>query len=151
MLFGEGSEIGEVAMIGVDIQLVSSQFWARLASDAAGASVRAALGAGATSIIHADQLAIEPRPARPLLAGRGGQLTGQSGEMRQLWWRWWVYDDPTQMYWRINGLLPLIEQAYPLHALPHGEIRVGIVTDERPDTTLKLLTRSIQLIYTTRG
>lgn len=138
-------------MIGVDIQLVTSQFWSRLVSDAAGASVRAALGAGATSIIHADQLAVEPRPARPLLALRGGSLTGQSSQMRPLTWRWWIYDDPGQMYWRINGLVPLIEQAYPRLCIPHGEITVGIVSDERPDTTLGLLMRSIQFIYTTRG
>jgi hypothetical protein len=139
--------------VAVDLQLVTSQIWARLASDldAPAAAVRAALGAGATSIIHADQLVQEPRPARPFLAFRGGSLTGESFDMRPFFCRWFVYDDPGQGHWRINGLVPLIEAAYPRFCVPYGRIVVSLVTDERPDDTLNLLFRSIQLIYTRRG
>ncbi len=139
--------------MAVDIQTVTSQIWARLASDldARAAAVRAALGAGAASIIHAEQLVQEPRPARPFLAFRGGSLTGESLQMRPFSCRWFLYDDPGQGYWRINGLAPLIEVAYTPLCIPHGRIVVALVTDERPDTTLNLLMRSVQLIYTRRG
>lgn len=140
-------------MLGVDLQTITSQIWARLASDtdAPALAVRAVLGAGASSIIHAKDLDKESLPARPFMALRGGTLGGQSGQMRPFVIRWWVYDDPGQGYWRINGLVPLIEQVYTEFCIPHGRVVVGPVGDEWPDLELDQFTRSIQLTYTTRG
>ena len=140
-------------MLGVDLQLITSQVWARVASDmdAPALAARAALGAGATSIIHAKDLNKDALPARLFLALRGGTLGGQSGQMRPFRIHWFIYDDPAEGYWRINGLVPLIEQVYTEFCIPHGRVVVGPVGDEFHDEKLDLFTRSIQLTYTTRG
>lgn len=137
-------------MLGVDLQLRTKQVFDQLASAAAGAAVRAALGAGAASIIHAEQLNKETLPARPLLALRGGAMPGQSGDIRIPTWRWWIYDEPAQGYYRINGLVPLIEQAYPFYCIPFGKILVSGVSEEYPiDPTLGLLARVLPLAFYT--
>lgn len=140
-------------MLGVDLQLITSQVWARVASDvdAPALAARAALGAGAASIIHAKDLDKNALPARPFLALRGGVLGGQSGQMRPFVVRWFVYDDPAEGYWQINGLIPLIEQVYTELCIPHGQVVVGPVGDEFHDQQLDLFTRTIQVTYTTRG
>lgn len=132
----------------IDLATINGLLYARLKSEAAGASVRAALGAGAASIIPAEKLRVEPRPARVLLAWRGGPVGGQSGEMRGIIGTWWIYDDPGQGYARIDALVPLVEAAYPRDALAWGETRITLVGQASEDATLGgLLVRPVQLSY----
>jgi hypothetical protein len=77
-------------------------------------------------------------------------MPGQSGEMRIPVWRWWVYDEPEQGYWRINGLVRLIEQAYPFYCIPSGRIVVSGVSEEYPiDASLGLIARVVVLAFST--
>lgn len=127
---------------------INGLLYARLKSDAAGASVRAALGAGAQSIIPAEHLRREPRPARLMVVWRGGSVGGASGDMRGITGTWWLYDDPAQGYVRIDALVPLIEAAYPLHVFSPGETRITLIGQQSEDTTLGgLLVRPVQLTY----
>lgn len=142
--------------MAVDVPTRTAQILARLTADSAGAAVRDALGAGAASIIHGEELKRytkeNPMPTRPLIAYRWGPIDGQSFEMRGLLLNLWLYDDPGQRYTRINALLPLIEQAYyPPDCIPFGRIAATNTGQEFPDLTLGLVARTLQLRYITRG
>lgn len=131
-----------------DLAAINGLLYAQLKTALAGAAVRAALGAGAASIIPANQLRQEPRPARVLLVWRGGSVGGASGEMRPLTGVWWIYDDPNQGYARIDALVPLIEAAYPVACLAWGETRVTLIGQGTEDATLGgLLVRPLQVTY----
>lgn len=130
----------------LDVSAIEVAFFSQLATAAAGAAVRTALGAGATSIISAERLRI-PLPARPFLAWRSGVISGDSNTMRFIYGAWWIYDDTPQGYARINKLISLIEAAYPLNALSFGEVSVFQVGQATEDTVLGLLTRQMQLVY----
>jgi hypothetical protein len=137
----------------IDIQAIQKAGFDQLFSHAAGATLRAALGAGANSIVHADTLTLNTLPARPLVAFRGGAVAGESMQMRVPTWRWWIYDDLEHLYWRINGVLPLIEAAYPqfLSAV-FGRVFVTDIGPERPDPGLgNMPCRWVQFAFSTRG
>lgn len=138
-------------MAGVDLQLKTDEVFSRLKSDAAGAVVRVALGDGANSVIHAQQLSLGSLPATPFLALRAGPVAGRSYDMRIPTWTWWLYDDPSAYYWRINGLVPLIEAAYPRGSIAFGAIEVANIGGETVDDALNLLVRTVQLAFYTRG
>lgn len=132
----------------IDLASINGLLYAQLKTATAGAPVRAALGAGAASIIPAERLRQESHPARVLLVWRGGSVGGQSGDIRPITGVWWVYDDPHQGYARIDTLVPLIEAAYPRNALAWGETRVSFVGQATEDATLGgLLVRPIQITY----
>lgn len=132
----------------IDLASISGLLYAQLKTAAAGAAVRAVLGAGAASIIPAERLRHEPRPARVLLVWRGGSVGGASGEMRPASGVWWVYDDPGQGYARIDAVVPLIEAAYPRDALAWGDTRITLIGQATEDATLGgLLVRAVQLTY----
>jgi hypothetical protein len=139
--------------MAVDVPTITAQILARLTANAA---VLAALGAGATGIVHGDELKRytkeSPMPARPILAYRWGPIGGRSFEMRPLLLHLWPYDDPAQHYTRINALLPLLEAAfYPPDCIPFGRIEATTTGQEFPDQVLGLLTRPITFAFTTRG
>ena len=118
---------------------VVDKWYAVLATDSAGAAVRAALGSGASSIIPADDLEVGSLPARPLLAYRAGSVIGSPGwDVQRATLTWWLYDDVLYKYARINALIALIQAAYPADTLviPFCEHRQLAITAERPDTTL---------------
>lgn len=142
----------------VDLQSYTALVFGRLKSDSAGAAVRAALGAGAASVIHAEELKKysttngTPAPARPLLAFRSGPVAGSSYDMRVPLYTWWIYDDTEQGYWRINALQVLIERAYyPPHCIPFAHIATANIGQETDDPVLGWATRTLQLALTTRG
>jgi hypothetical protein len=135
----------------IDLAAINGLLYAQLKTATAGAPLRAALvamGASVASIIPAEKLRVEPRPARVLLAWRGGSVGGQSGDMRPISCVWWLYDDPAQGYARIDALVPLIEAAYPLECVAWGETRVSFVGQATEDATLGgLLVRPLQLTH----
>ena len=151
--------------MAVDVQGFTSLVFERLkssaATDAAGVAigplVRAALGAGADSVIHAEELKKyappqnAPAPPRPLIAFRAGVVAGLSYDMRPLTFTWWVYDAPGGGYWRINGLLPLIERAYPRDSIAFAHVAVTNIGQETTDPVLGWNVRPLQLTLTTRG
>lgn len=137
----------------IDPQSITTAIFSQLQTAGAGVTVRAVLGAGADSVIAADRLALMPPqiPALPLVAWRGGAITGETKEMRIVLGAWWVYDALIQGYRRINGLIPLIATAYPFDAVPYGRILVARIGDETTDRALNLVCRQVQLAYYRRG
>jgi hypothetical protein len=135
-------------MAAPNLASINGLLFARLKSDAAGTAVRAALGAGAASIIPAHQLRREPRPVRLMAVWRGSSVGGQSGQMRDIIGTWWIYDDPAQGYARIDALIPLMEAAYPLDTISPGETRITLIGQQSEDATLGgLLVRFMQVTY----
>lgn len=132
----------------IDLAAINSLFFNQLKTSSAGAAVRAAAGAGATSIIPSEQLRREPRPARVLLAWRGGSVGGRSGDMRGITGTWWIYDDPAQGYARIDAMIPLVEAAYPIDCITFGETRVTLIGQAGEDPQLGgLLFRPLQITH----
>jgi hypothetical protein len=142
-----------------DINALITLVYNRLYSHSDGTAVRAALGAGASGVIHAKELS-ETRatdivlPARPFIALRPGAIPTTDRVIEQPQFTWFVYDDPDRGYYRINALLPLIAAAYtgesatPLQLTASAGI--GLVTVDSPsaetqDTQLNLFVRFVRV------
>lgn len=134
--------------MALDLQTLTALWFSQLKSADAGAAVRAALGDGAASVGWWDQ----QRPAKtPYLVGKAGAIGGQSYDERLLTYTWWIYDEPTQNYRRINRLVTLIEQAYPRTCIPFVETYAANITQEAYDEAQVLRLRTIQFALYTRG
>jgi hypothetical protein len=139
-------------MTQLNPQAITAAVYARIKSELGGAAVRAQLGAGAASVLPASGLRSNALPARPLVALRPGVIAGESLEMREHIFTWWLYDEPAQNGWRISGLLPLLEGAYPQLSIPYGRVKVTGIGQETIDDALGgLIARSLQLTYTRRA
>lgn len=135
----------------IDLYALSTAIYNRLAADAAGAAVRAALGAGAQSVLMAEDLRVEgltvlALPTRPLIALRRGAVP-QSGRVVSLpVYVWYCYDDPAVGYGRLETLPLLIASAYTT-PLVVGTVAVGAIEvsagAQTRDAALKLLLCSV--------
>jgi len=102
----------------IDLAALTTAVYDRLASDAAGADVRSALGAGAASVMLAEDLRVEgltvdALPTRPIVALRRGAVpTTQRAIVDVPVYTWFLYDDVDVGYGRIEALAPLIAAAY---------------------------------------
>lgn len=101
--------------MGMTPAQLKSAFFAVLAtgSGAASVAVRAALGAGASSVIVREGLT-QPLPAFPFVAlqwPRGGGPRNRG--LKRFYPIWFLYDQPSYRYSRLDPLIPLIEAAYP--------------------------------------
>lgn len=101
----------------IDLPALNQAVWDRLHSDAAGAPVRAALGANSDSILMAEQLReeglrVQSLPVRPLMALRRGATPTVARVVFVPVYTWFLYDDPDVGYGRIELLIPLIARAY---------------------------------------
>ncbi len=92
---------------------IKSSFYALFKSDTGAASVaaRAALGAGATSVLLRKGLTLTLPPA-PFAVVTFGPMSGQAGFVRNLAPTVWIYDDPQYEWARLNALAALIEAVY---------------------------------------
>lgn len=124
---------------------------ARVTTDAAGAGVRALLGAGAASVILATRLSKASLPARPFLAYRPGPVPTVGG-IDQHTPTWWLYDDPAQGDYRLSKLAFALIKAYdPIRwaapPLPGavGVVAVGALSEPFEDTNLGLRGRRLPL------
>lgn len=133
----------------IDLAALTSAVYDRLHSDDAGAAVRAALGAGAASVLMAEDLRIEglavrALPARPIVALRRGAMpTTQRAIVDVPVYTWHAYDDPDIGYGRLEALLPLIAAAYQDVPTPAtvgvGEIAVSAGAQTRSSAPALLL------------
>ena len=119
-------------------------------------AITSALGSGSSGVIHAKELAdtratdlVLPTPV--FIALRPGAISGAKYDARSLFYTWYVYDNPEQGFWRINGLLPLIESAYSTDVISRCYTDVVSIGAETQDSALNLLVRSIQFIVKTRS
>lgn len=136
----------------LDLQALTSAVYGVLASDAAGADVRALLSGSPPAIVHAEQLR-HGVPTTPFVALRGEGVGGSSRDMRSVSWRWWVYDDPQQYYWRINAIVSAIGAAYapPAVRIAGGRTELASIGPETLDDELGLIARSLQIVHYRRG
>lgn len=129
-----------------NLAAIEAAVFQRLATDAEGAAVRAALG-GAGSVLHATTLRTAwadggTRPGRPLVLFRAFPWSQTQG-LEYMVCRWFVEDDTDQRYWRINSLISLIDDAYKArivsvagHVIIQAEVTsVGAETED-PGTGL---------------
>jgi hypothetical protein len=142
-----------------DLNALITLVFNKLATHSDGTAVRAALGNGASSVIHAKELADTRAtdlvlPARPFVALRPGAIPTTDRVIEQPQFTWFVYDDPDRGYYRINALLPLIANAYlgdsatPIQLTTSAS--VGLVTVDSPsqetaDDKLALLMRFVRI------
>ena len=139
-------------MSALNPQTTIASIFSLLKSDTAGSAVRAALGAGATSVIPRQTLADATLPASPFLVGYAGAITGDRRQMRDLFYTWLIYDDPVRLWWRINGLASLIEAAYTDNPrlIDGYVIHLASIGAEQTDEALNRPFRSVQLQVRTR-
>jgi hypothetical protein len=135
-------------MMRVDLVPLAAAVRGRLITDSAGAAVRALLGSdAATRFIDVEDLTRDALPARPFLAFRRGPAPVDGGLVIATF-TWHLYDDPRFRYGRIDALLRPIAIAYdpdtPADVMIWGGIALQI-GDPRPDPTLSLLHRPVQL------
>lgn len=133
----------------IDLSALDLAVFARLASDADGAAVRAQLtawGASAASIVMASDLPLRTvveadrgaLPARPILALRAGPAPRFERIVIRPGYTWLAIDDPSYGEGRLRALALLIAQAYESgltvarDAIPEVEVSAGaVVTDPR--------------------
>ncbi|SRR5580765_3223272 len=120
------------------IQAVKSAFFTVLKSGSPGAAVRAALGAGASSVITRTALKQTPLPAAPFAVIQYGAAPGARFQPRTLFATWWLYDDAQREWKRLNELAPLIEAAYPEDAI------ALCFTDFNPGTDAEITDSTLQ-------
>lgn len=144
-------------MLTFDVNALTTAVYNRLFSDSAGSATRAALGNGASSVIHAKELSerrandiILPTPA--FVALRPGPVPTSDRLVQNPTFRWYLYDDPARGYYRINALLPLIATAYDFEASPLsitsgavGLVEIGNPSAEIQDEKLGLFVRFLTL------
>lgn len=140
----------------IDVAAIQNAVVARITTDIEGASVRAVLGDGANSIIHAELLRNEglqliDLPTRPLIAYRRRVIPQVERVIYRPVYSLWIYDDPERGYYRINTLITLIVQAYNARLLSVatsaiGDVEISAVGGEDRDTALGLLYSHLQLI-----
>jgi hypothetical protein len=142
-----------------DLNALIALVYNRLYSDSNGSAVRALLGAGASSVIHAKELS-ETRatdivlPARPFIALRPGAIPTTDRVIEQPQFTWFVYDDPSQGYYRINAILPALATAYTGDSVTPLQLTtsagIGLVTVDSPsqetqDDKLNLFVRFVRV------
>lgn len=142
--------------MSLSLPAVTALVVGRLETDVEGQAVRARLGAGAGSIIRAEDLGRIEVPARPLLAYRRNPVPTLERVVRILTLTWWIYDDREQGHWRIDDLLGEIPLAYEARRLDQqsggviGDVAVGDAGEQRFDATLGLNISWIR-VYITAG
>lgn len=131
--------------------IVKSAFFDILKSDTAGAAVRLLLGAGANSVIHAEDMR-QPLPAEPFIVLRAGAITGAQFDVRQVVLTWWIYDSVLKRFVNIDAILPAIEDTYTHNSIAFGRLTISGISQEIPEDAAvgKRPSRSIQYTYTTR-
>jgi hypothetical protein len=138
----------------IDLAALDTAVFDRLASDAAGADVRAVLGSLDRSVITAEELRqyegqVTRLPAVPLLALRRGPAPISD---RVLWlpsYNWYAYDDETVTVARLRALPALIAAAYvsfEIEAIGVISVEVSTLTPI-PDRVLGLVAQPIALLF----
>jgi len=144
-------------MLTFDVNALTASIYNRLFSDSAGSATRAALGNGASSVIHTKELSetratdiVLPTPA--FVALRPGPAPTSDRLIQNPTFRWYIYDDPARGYYRINALLPLIATAYDFETNPLsltsgaiGLVEIGNPSAEIQDEKLGLFVRYLTL------
>ena len=102
----------------IDLAALSQAVFARVATDAAGADVRALLGDGASSVLSAEDLRLRAdagtlqAAALPLLTLRRGAAPQSDRTAAQPVYTWYAYGDPSLGYGALDALARPLWLAY---------------------------------------
>ncbi len=101
----------------VDLAALTAAVYARLKSDSAGDDARTLLGAGADSVLLAEDLRVEgltiaQLPERPLIALRRGPAPTDGRVVSRPIYTWYCYDDPATGYGNLEQLPLAVANAY---------------------------------------
>lgn len=132
-----------------DIVAIYDALFTRLKTDAAGTSVRAALGGGAASVIDTPALQ-RVFPPSPFIAFEGGAIDAVSGDTYDLPVTWWLIDSPLYGYRRLNALVPLILAANPHDWLTNVFLTIATSPKEQPDMALRMNVRPLSFTVSVR-
>jgi hypothetical protein len=143
--------------VSLALSTITDDFYSRAATDSAGSTLRALLGA-TSSIIPADKLvryaSASAMPTLPLLAWRAGVVTFASEGVARLYFNWYAYDAQAGQYLGINAIMAALIHLYPgwpRTIFPGFSIVQGSITPERPDSAVfNLPMRAITFQLTTR-
>jgi hypothetical protein len=134
----------------IDAATIINTLYERIATDAAGASVRALVN----SIFEARDPINLTGKTIPYLMWRGGSVGGQSGEMRPIGGRWFAYVDSTKSTLLLLQIMDALEAVYGYqnrHAITHGHTVVVHRGDTFYDQGFKLHGAEIRVQYLDRG
>jgi len=92
-----------------DPRVIKSTVYSRAKTDGAGASLRAALGGGAASVLPD---LIGDLPSTPFVVLRMGTATPESAVTAGQSLTWWIYDAPDQRFYRIDQVEMLLRDLY---------------------------------------
>jgi hypothetical protein len=137
-------------MPALDTNALNTLIYNRIATHSDGSAIRALLGASATSVIHVKDMD-KPLPATPFVAMRPGPVPYADRIVLKPSYRWFIYDDPNQGYYRINQIAALLDTAYTT-TVPQfttanavGLIETGNLSAEIKDDTLNLFVRFLDI------
>lgn len=106
--------------MGLTPAQLRTAFFNVLYQDSAGTATRAALGAGASSVIVREELNKATLPLAPFVVLHwNSQPSGgpRNRGVRTYYPIWWLYDMPDKRQSQLDALQPLIETAYPEDAV----------------------------------
>jgi hypothetical protein len=135
----------------IDLMTLDAPIFARLATDSAGAAVRALLPGGGAAVMMVEDMRVEglklaALPARPILALRYGPTPLVGRIVNRPLYQWYAYGDPSAGYGPLRALVGPISEAYKPDVTASdaaiGDIEVSAGAQARDDN-LKLLVQII--------
>lgn len=98
--------------MSLNLALLTKLVLERATLDDLGTELRSLLGAGAASIIAADELRSDDLPPMPIIALRRGPAPTSERALRVPLYTWYAFDDVLEGGWRIDGLLTALIRLY---------------------------------------
>lgn len=132
-------------------EAIYAAWFARIASDAQGASVRALLGSP-SSVVELGALQISKLPSRPLLVAKLLSVSQPTPTaLREVNLGWFVYTEPSSSEGQSLALSTAITQAYPPRWLDFCFTTVAPLGPSTADRTLGLVARLATVTIRYRG
>lgn len=128
--------------MSIDYTATYAALFDRAQIDSDGTALRALLGSGASSIFDAAQLGNISGVVLPWLVWRLGQVSGASGEMRDIQASWWAYIAPTANARKLYQIATQLEVLYGTQGVfdvAGGRLAVTFIGVPRADAALNNL------------
>lgn len=104
--------------MSLDVQGIEEVVYNMAATESHASALRALLGNGASSIIHAEDMRHKPLPKTPFIAIRRLGSSGIGADPRFITFMWYVYDQPERRFRYINNILGELEVLYNRYNWP---------------------------------
>lgn len=131
-------------MTTMSLQSVEATIYNRIATDTAGAAVRAV-----ATVIPNTKL-VTPFTFPLVVFHPGPMSISSADQMGELTTWWWCYEGGADLY-MTTTILALIAKAFTRDSIPYGEMHVSAVSQPLRDSQVGAWGRNIRLTYTRRG